>query len=165
MSCTSCRCFPIYEIGVGEVGLETESQQRKPPLFLSYSWKITREGMIIASAPPIEELYCKTIAGARMSTVFLSVLLRLFTLPTGSAPIQLEPIVISPLPLHQTNTNGFSAESIALYTSCSPLLARFMADKGQPPTLSFLNVPVTKMFLLLSSSRSNTEVKKLSRNR
>ena len=100
-----------------------------------------------------------------MSTVFLSVLLRLFTLPTGSAPIQLEPIVISPLPLHQTNTNGFSAKSTALYTSCSPLLARFMADKGQPPTLSFLNVSVTKMFLLLSSSRSNTEVKKLSRNR
>ena len=96
-----------------------------------------------------------------MSTVFPSVLLHLFTLPTASTPIQLEPIVISPLPLHQTNTNGFSAESTKLYTSYSPLLAHFMADKGQPPTLSFLNVPVTKMFLLLGSSRSNTEVKKI----
>ena len=96
-----------------------------------------------------------------MSTIFLSVLLHLLTLPTGSAPIQLEPIAISPLPFHLKNTNGFSAEPAALYTSCSPLLVNFMADIGQFPTLSFLNLPVTKTFLLHTSSRSNTEVKKL----
>ena len=44
-----------------------------------------------------------------------------------------------------TNTNGFPAELTVLCTSCSPLLADFMVDKGQAPTLSFLNVLVTKM--------------------
>ena len=96
-----------------------------------------------------------------MSTIFLSVLLHLLTLLTGSTPMQLEPIVISPLSFHLTNTNRFPAEPIALCTSCSPLLADSMANKGQSPTLSFVNVPVTKMFLILNSSRSNTKVKKI----
>ena len=61
-------------------------------------------------------------------------------------------------------SNGFLSQSTVLYTSCPPLLADFMVDKGQSPTLSFLNVSVTKMFLLPISSRSNIEVKKFSRN-
>ena len=64
--------------------------------------------------------------------------------------MQLEPIVISSLQFDLTNSNSFPAESTALYTSCSPLLGNFMADKEKSPTLSFLDVPVPKMFFFLS---------------
>ena len=74
-------------------------------------------------------------------TIFLSALLHLLTFPAGLTPIHLDPRVISPLSFHLTNTNGygFPEEYAVLHTSCSPLLGDFMIDKGQSPTLTFLN--------------------------
>ena len=72
-------------------------------------------------------------------TIFLSALLHLLTFPAGLTPIHLDPRVTSPLSFHLRNTNGFREESAVLHTSCSPLLGDFMIDKGQSPTLTFLN--------------------------
>ena len=51
--------------------------------------------MMHYTCPPIEELYCETIAGAGVSKFFFQFCTTFLHL-TGSTPMQLEPIVISP---------------------------------------------------------------------